>query len=327
MAKDDLSAQTEPTWCPACSRALRSGPHVTNRQISPSPPRLGAPHRRCPIAERARPLPSPSAPSSSPERPIVIALSPSAPSPSSSAPSSSPECPVIVAEHPVVVSSRHHRPFVGCPIVVAPLADDAAIFPPYLSFSPRASFWKSESRDMLPSLKKMQVHTLLRGTTLSLLPRFLPSEEEEAGCPVAYTELFCRAHKHKESGEFVFERVKEVVVSGQPKKGRMFGFGVGMDVGGVINSTMESGQLDSWFGRTVVPALHAMGVAFPHPPPLPPPFTAGFGQVVGEQVSSDADGDNLETHLADDYESHHLTFPILFLHYLCKHFCDMLKNI
>ncbi|MQL70675.1 hypothetical protein Taro_002995, partial [Colocasia esculenta] len=57
-------------------------------------------------------------------------------------------------------------------------------------------------------------------------------------------------------------------------------------------------QLDSWFGRTVVPALHAMGVAFPHPPP--PPSTAGFGQIVGEQASSDADGDGLETHLADD---------------------------
>ncbi|MQL87671.1 hypothetical protein Taro_020212 [Colocasia esculenta] len=104
-----------------------------------------------------------------------------------------------------------------------------------------------------------------------------------------------------------------------------------MDVGRVINSTMESGcseasynytqsqpppqqptelsdhycsalikQLDNWFGRTVVPTLLVMGVAFPHPPPPPPPSTAGFGQVVGEQASSDADGDDLETHLADD---------------------------
>ncbi|MQL91911.1 hypothetical protein Taro_024529 [Colocasia esculenta] len=192
--------------------------------------------------------------------------------------------------------------------------------------------------------------------------------EEEAGGPVAYTELFHRTHKCKESGEFVSERVKEVVESYkqqlierhgddssqhpqfdasawlvaavQPKKGRVFGFGTGMDAGGVINSTMESGcsaasysytqspppsqqlielpdhycstlirQLDNWFDRTVVPALHAMGVAFPHPPP--PPSTAGFGQVVGEQTSSDADGDDLETHLIDDYEHHHLTFPIL----------------
>ncbi|MQL72673.1 hypothetical protein Taro_005018 [Colocasia esculenta] len=102
-----------------------------------------------------------------------------------------------------------------------------------------------------------------------------------------------------------------------------------MDAGGVINSTLESGcsaasysytqsppppqqptelpdhycsalirQLDSWFGRIVVPALHAMGVAFPHPPP--PPSTVGFSQVIGEQARSDADGDDLETHLTDD---------------------------
>ncbi|MQL80700.1 hypothetical protein Taro_013153 [Colocasia esculenta] len=102
-----------------------------------------------------------------------------------------------------------------------------------------------------------------------------------------------------------------------------------MDVGGVISSTIDSGcsaasysytqsppppqqptelpdhycsafirQLNSWFDRTVVPALHAMGVAFSHPPP--PPSTAGFGQVVREQASSDVDGDDLKTHLADD---------------------------
>ncbi|MQM05116.1 hypothetical protein Taro_037922 [Colocasia esculenta] len=150
--------------------------------------------------------------------------------------------------------------------------------------------------------------------------------EEEADDPVPYTELFRRTHKRKESGEFVSERAKEVVwhgddssqhpqfdasawlvAAGQPKKGRVFRFGTGMDAGGVINSTMESGcstasysykqsppppqqptelpdhycsalirQLDSWFGRTVVPALHAMGVAFPHPPPPPPPSAASF---------------------------------------------------
>ncbi|MQM16300.1 hypothetical protein Taro_049257 [Colocasia esculenta] len=37
--------------------------------------------------------------------------------------------------------------------------------------------------------------------------------EEEAGGPVAYTELFCRTHKRKESGEFVSERAKEVMES------------------------------------------------------------------------------------------------------------------
>ncbi|MQL76712.1 hypothetical protein Taro_009106 [Colocasia esculenta] len=37
--------------------------------------------------------------------------------------------------------------------------------------------------------------------------------EEEACGPVAYTELFCRTHKCKESGEFVSERAKEVMES------------------------------------------------------------------------------------------------------------------
>ncbi|MQM14190.1 hypothetical protein Taro_047119 [Colocasia esculenta] len=183
--------------------------------------------------------------------------------------------------------------------------------------------------------------------------------EEETGGPVAYTELFRRTHKRKELGDIVSQRAKEVVDSyeqqlierhgddssqhpqfdasawlvatGQPKKGRVFGFGIGMDAGGVINSTMESGcsaasysytqsppppqqptelpdhycsafikQLDNWFDRTVVPALHAMGVAFPHPPLPPSPSAADFGQAVGEQANSDADVEDHETHLADD---------------------------
>ncbi|MQM20843.1 hypothetical protein Taro_053869 [Colocasia esculenta] len=97
--------------------------------------------------------------------------------------------------------------------------------------------------------------------------------EEETGGPVAYTEQFRRTHKRKESGEFVSQRAKEVVESyeqqlierhgddssqhpqfdasawlvatGQPKKGRVFGFGIGIDAGGVINSTMESGPLEN----------------------------------------------------------------------------------
>ncbi|MQL91149.1 hypothetical protein Taro_023753 [Colocasia esculenta] len=105
--------------------------------------------------------------------------------------------------------------------------------------------------------------------------------EEEAGGPVAYTELFRRTHKHKESGEFVSERAKEVVESyeqqlierhgddscqhpqfdasawlvaaGQPKKGRVFRFGTGMDAGGVINSTMESGRSTTSYNYTHSP--------------------------------------------------------------------------
>ncbi|MQL92072.1 hypothetical protein Taro_024695 [Colocasia esculenta] len=153
--------------------------------------------------------------------------------------------------------------------------------------------------------------------------------EEEAGGPVAYIELFRRTHKHKESGEFVSERAKEVVESyeqqlierhgddssqhpqfdasawlvaaGQPKKGRVFGFGTGMDAGGVINSTMESGCSAASYNYTQSPPPSQQ------PTKLPNHYCSAlirqldsFGEVVGKQASSDADGDNLETHLADD---------------------------
>ncbi|MQL86951.1 hypothetical protein Taro_019474 [Colocasia esculenta] len=105
--------------------------------------------------------------------------------------------------------------------------------------------------------------------------------EEEAGGLVAYTELFHRTHKRKESGEFVSEREKEVVesyeqqlierhgddsyqhpqfnvsawlvVAGQPKKDQMFRFGTGMDVGGVISSSMESGCSATSYSYTQSP--------------------------------------------------------------------------
>ncbi|MQM22255.1 hypothetical protein Taro_055305 [Colocasia esculenta] len=105
--------------------------------------------------------------------------------------------------------------------------------------------------------------------------------EEETSGLVAYTELFRRTHKRKESGEFVSERAKEVVESyeqqlierhgddssqhpqfnastwlvadGQPKKGRVFRFGTGMDAGGVISSTMESGCSAASYSYTQSP--------------------------------------------------------------------------
>ncbi|MQM14177.1 hypothetical protein Taro_047107, partial [Colocasia esculenta] len=127
--------------------------------------------------------------------------------------------------------------------------------------------------------------------------------EEEAGGPVAYIELFRRTHKCKESGEFVYERAKEVMSGCSATS---YGYTQSSpppqqptELPDHYCSTLIK-QLDSWFSRTVIPALHAMGVAYPHLPPPPPPSSAGFGQIVGEQASSDANGDGLETHLADD---------------------------
>ncbi|MQL79662.1 hypothetical protein Taro_012088, partial [Colocasia esculenta] len=124
----------------------------------------------------------------------------------------------------------------------------------------------------------------------------------------SYEQQLIERHGDGSSQHPQFDALAWLVAAGLPKKGRVFGFGTGIDAGGVINSTMKSGcstasysytqsppppqqptelpdhycsalirHLDSWFNRTVVPTLHAMGVAFPHPPP--PPSIAGFGQM------------------------------------------------
>ncbi|MQM19561.1 hypothetical protein Taro_052567 [Colocasia esculenta] len=138
----------------------------------------------------------------------------------------------------------------------------------------------------------------------------------------SYEQQLIERHGDDSSQHPQFDASAWLVATDQPKKGRVFGFGTGMDAGGVISSTMESGcsaasysytqsppppqqptglpdqyysafikQLDNWFDRTVAPALHAMGVAFPHPPP---------SNADGELTSNDGDGNDHETHLADD---------------------------
>ncbi|MQL94329.1 hypothetical protein Taro_026982, partial [Colocasia esculenta] len=69
-------------------------------------------------------------------------------------------------------------------------------------------------------------------------------------------------------------------------------------------SSSYHGSFHQWFtlyyGAPPSPSYHGsfyQRFIFPHPPP---PSATGFGQVVGEQNYSDADGDNLETHLVDD---------------------------
>ncbi|MQL81308.1 hypothetical protein Taro_013762 [Colocasia esculenta] len=89
-------------------------------------------------------------------------------------------------------------------------------------------------------------------------------EREKCG-PVSYKELFEYTHRRKNTGDFVSQKVKEVMetyakqmvdrhggdstqhhefdamawlaATGQPKKGRVFGFGSGLDAGRVISSS------------------------------------------------------------------------------------------
>ncbi|MQL98452.1 hypothetical protein Taro_031167 [Colocasia esculenta] len=74
---------------------------------------------------------------------------------------------------------------------------------------------------------------------------------------------------------------------------------------GAPPSPSYHGSFHQWFtlcyGAPPSPSYHGsfyQRFIFPHPPP---PSATGFGQVVGEQDCSDADGDKLETHLVDDY--------------------------
>ncbi|MQL92835.1 hypothetical protein Taro_025470, partial [Colocasia esculenta] len=132
-------------------------------------------------------------------------------------------------------------------------------------------------RDYVISSVKV-VHTPLRGTALPLLLRLLPSEEEdEVGGPEAYRELFRRTYKRKESGECLWEGERSdgcstssynYTQSPPPPQQPT-------ELPDHYCSALIR-QLDSWFDRTVVPAFHAMRVAFPHP--TPPPSTADFGQ-------------------------------------------------
>ncbi|MQL82400.1 hypothetical protein Taro_014876 [Colocasia esculenta] len=92
-------------------------------------------------------------------------------------------------------------------------------------------------------------------------------KEKEKGGPVSYKELFEHTHRRKNTGDFVSPKAKEVMTYveqmvdkhgddsahhpefdptawlaaiGQPKKGRVFKFGSGLDAGGVISSSQDS---------------------------------------------------------------------------------------
>ncbi|MQL68814.1 hypothetical protein Taro_001099 [Colocasia esculenta] len=140
------------------------------------------------------------------------------------------------------------------------------------------------------------------------------SYEKDKGGPVSYKELFEQTHRRKTIGDFVSQKAKEVMETyteqmvdrhdgdstqhpefdamtwltavGQPKKGRVFGFGSGLDAGRVISSSQDShgstiattpphsstlpndqvrevvfDALNNWLTQTLVPTLQTMGVA------------------------------------------------------------------
>ncbi|MQM06616.1 hypothetical protein Taro_039445 [Colocasia esculenta] len=140
--------------------------------------------------------------------------------------------------------------------------------------------------------------------------------KKEKGGPVSYKELFEHTHRRKNTGNFVSQKAKEVMetyvdqmvdkhgddstqhpefdptawlaATGQPKKGQVFGFGSGLDAGGIINSSQDShgsntavtpshtlpsdqvrevvfDALNNWLAQTLVPTLRTMGVGLRSP--------------------------------------------------------------
>ncbi|MQL71215.1 hypothetical protein Taro_003532 [Colocasia esculenta] len=107
--------------------------------------------------------------------------------------------------------------------------------------------------------------------------------EKEKGGPVSYKELFEHTHRRKNTGDFVSQKAKEetyvdqmvdkhgddstqhpefdptawLAATGQPKKGRVFGFGSGLDAGGIINSSQ-----DSHGSNTAVTLSHTLPTKF-----------------------------------------------------------------
>ncbi|MQL77061.1 hypothetical protein Taro_009469, partial [Colocasia esculenta] len=142
--------------------------------------------------------------------------------------------------------------------------------------------------------------------------------EKDKGRPVSYKELFEHTHRRKTTGDFVSQKAKEVMetyaeqmvdrhgrdstqhpefdamawlaATGQPQKGRVFGFGSGLDVGRVISSSQDShgstiattpphsstlpsdqvrevnfDALNNWLTQTLVPTLQSMGAGLRSP--------------------------------------------------------------
>ncbi|MQL88854.1 hypothetical protein Taro_021420 [Colocasia esculenta] len=145
--------------------------------LSLSPPRLGAPHRRCPIAER----------------PFARRRCPVA------------KCPVVV------VSSRHHRPLVeftlcyGTPSIRGSHSTQGHRPPPPTTAPSIRDHTPLKDTSLFAiatqNRAKMPDASLHTSGSITFGRHKKRMEEEEAGGPEAYRELFRRTYKRKESGE------------------------------------------------------------------------------------------------------------------------------
>ncbi|MQL73399.1 hypothetical protein Taro_005762 [Colocasia esculenta] len=177
--------------------------------------------------------------------------------------------------------------------------------------------FRHRSRIAAENRTKMPEATLHTSGSISFGRQKRKLEKEKCG-PVSYKELFEHTHRKKNTGDFVSQKAKEVMetyaeqmvdghggdstqhpefdamawlaATGQPKKGRVFGLGSGLDVGRLISSSQDSygstiattsphsstlpsdqvrevifDTLNTWLTQTLVPSLQTMGVSLRSP--------------------------------------------------------------
>ncbi|MQM01943.1 hypothetical protein Taro_034702 [Colocasia esculenta] len=103
-----------------------------------------------------------------------------------------------------------------------------------------------------------------------------------------YVEHMVDKHGNDSTQHLEFDPTAWLAATGQPKKGRVFRFGSGLDAGGLINSSQDShgsntavtsshtlpsdqvrevifDALNNWLAQTLVPTLRTMGVGLRSP--------------------------------------------------------------
>ncbi|MQM01371.1 hypothetical protein Taro_034126 [Colocasia esculenta] len=207
--------------------------------------------------------------------------------------------------------------------------------------------FRHRSRIATENRTKMPEATLHTSGSISFGGQKRKLEKEKDG-PVSYKELFEHTHRRKNTDDFVSQKAKEVMetyvdqmvdkhgddstqhpdfdptawlaATGQPKKGRVFGFGSGLDAGGIINSSQDShgsniavtsshtlpsdqvrevvfDALNNWLAQTLVPTLRTMGVGLRSP---------GSVASSGDSHAPPAPDHAIETREANDDEDENL---------------------